>query len=479
MNKQHENSDVEAQGSWLEEVFAITKRVTGTKWMELRERTMDARNQMRERLAAQGTYFGTATAHAMVEILEKEIRDHADVLLSTVKELLDSSNRPLTKEAGERVVAFCDETFGAPASVLGPMHIFDEEIKRAYRGRLPSTASTAVRQKLKAAKGSAGLRMRVDLQKYLFQRGERLEASTTVPLSGRLRSPDGGRKDSTSMGLRVFLCHSSGDKMAIRELYDRLKADGYEPWLDEKNLLPGQDWENAIRRAVRESDVVIVCVSRGSTTKEGFVQKEIKLALDVSDEKPEETIFLIPARLEECPTPERLQKWHRVDLFQEDGYSNLRRALEQRAATLSRRLPKEAMAEDKKTTESRAGHVNDLAVGVRVGSKMHKTGGFVIQALVTNYTDRPVRLSRLALEWWLADSDHGARTKEIPLEKPLAVNAVDEKISINLSDTEAMQGDEKYSDLRELYAALHARIGIHYYAKHTLVVTRTDSFKVL
>lgn len=42
--------------------------------------------------------------------------------------------------------------------------------------------------------------------------------------------------------LRVFLCHSSGDKPAVRYLYYRLCEENIEPWLDEENLLPGQDW---------------------------------------------------------------------------------------------------------------------------------------------------------------------------------------------------------------------------------------------
>jgi hypothetical protein len=37
--------------------------------------------------------------------------------------------------------------------------------------------------------------------------------------------------------LRVFLCHSSQDKPAVRELYKRLGGEGWiDPWLDEENL---------------------------------------------------------------------------------------------------------------------------------------------------------------------------------------------------------------------------------------------------
>jgi hypothetical protein len=67
--------------------------------------------------------------------------------------------------------------------------------------------------------------------------------------------------------LSVFLCHASEDKALVREIAHRLRQDGFEPWLDEKQLLPGDDWEFKIRRAVRRSDVVVVCLSRRSVNK--------------------------------------------------------------------------------------------------------------------------------------------------------------------------------------------------------------------
>src|SRR5580658_10031947 len=120
--------------------------------------------------------------------------------------------------------------------------------------------------------------------------------------------------------LKIFLCHSSGDKAAVRELWARLRADGFQPWLDEEDLLPGQHWANEIPKAVRNCDVVIVCLSRASVTKVGFVQKEIKLALDVAEMQPEGSIFLIPLKLEECDVPERLKDWQWVDYFEPDGH---------------------------------------------------------------------------------------------------------------------------------------------------------------
>jgi hypothetical protein len=134
--------------------------------------------------------------------------------------------------------------------------------------------------------------------------------------------------------LRVFLCHSKEDKPQVRKLYARLQQDGFVPWLDEEDLIPGQDWREEISKAVRACEVVVVCLSKSSVTREGYVQKEIGLALDVADEKPEGTIFIIPVRLEEVDAPGRLSRWHWVNLFEEDGHQRLRRALTVRAGTL-------------------------------------------------------------------------------------------------------------------------------------------------
>lgn len=47
-------------------------------------------------------------------------------------------------------------------------------------------------------------------------------------------------------------------------------------------LVAGQNWELEIQRAARASDIVLVCLSSESVTKAGFMQREIKQALDVA-----------------------------------------------------------------------------------------------------------------------------------------------------------------------------------------------------
>jgi len=140
--------------------------------------------------------------------------------------------------------------------------------------------------------------------------------------------------------LRVFLCHASQDKPIVRELYQRLsKKDWVDPWLDEEKLLPGQNWDMEIEKAVEEADIVIVCLSNNSTTKEGYIQKEIKKVLDVADEKPEGSIFIIPLRIDNCEVPRRLKMWHWLDYSKENAYEKLEKSLTQRFESLGEKIP--------------------------------------------------------------------------------------------------------------------------------------------
>lgn len=146
--------------------------------------------------------------------------------------------------------------------------------------------------------------------------------------------------------LRVFLCHASQDKPIVRKMYHRLVIQGWiDPWLDEQKLLPGQNWEKEIENAIEVSDAVIVCLSKHSVTKEGFIQKELRKVLDIADEKPEGTIFVIPLRLDDCDVPKRVSKFQFFNLFPERQiewvYERIYRSLDIRANSLGLHVKKE------------------------------------------------------------------------------------------------------------------------------------------
>ncbi|HSG41831.1 MAG TPA: toll/interleukin-1 receptor domain-containing protein [Anaerolineales bacterium] len=142
--------------------------------------------------------------------------------------------------------------------------------------------------------------------------------------------------------LRVFLSYASQDRSKVRELSLRLVKEGWiDVWIDEKKLLPGQDWRIKIEEAVEESDIVIICLSNRSVSKEGYVQKEIRYAREIALEKPEGTIFLIPLRLDECNVPRGLRFLQWVDYFGENKDESYRAIIESLKERVEQRTGKE------------------------------------------------------------------------------------------------------------------------------------------
>ena len=151
---------------------------------------------------------------------------------------------------------------------------------------------------------------------------------------------------------QIFISYAREDEVRVKEIYHRLKSAGYEPWLDREHLIPGQKWEPLIKSALKRSAFALICLSEGSINKRGFVQKEIKQAVEHSYEKLEDDIWLIPARLDDCEVPEILGAIQRVDLFLDEGFNDLLRALEFQLKKLGKAPPRIAATSDKTRVRS-------------------------------------------------------------------------------------------------------------------------------
>jgi tetratricopeptide (TPR) repeat protein len=159
---------------------------------------------------------------------------------------------------------------------------------------------------------------------------------------------------NTDRNLRVFLCHTSQDKPVIRELYQRLLAEGWiDPWLDVAKLLPGQHWTSVIQESLNRADVVIVAISDGSTNKEGFVQREMNYAWDRSLEKPRHVIYLIPLRVEDCDVPYDFREKQWADYFGDKKEETYTALLESMKLRHEQKLRQENEENTRKETENK------------------------------------------------------------------------------------------------------------------------------
>jgi hypothetical protein len=263
---------------------------------------------------------------------------------------------------------------------------YNETIRSTIKSRIESR-----KQRILEVKGIAtelGFKMR--------ESEEKPDADTTSPKGPPLEAPKKRKSRTNSTAkiparrLNIFLCHSSDDKPEIRDLYHTLKSyKSLKPWLDEEDLVAGRDWELEIRKAVKNSDVILVCLSKGSINKRGFVQKEIKYALDVADEQPEGAIFLIPLRLEECEVPDRLRSRHWVDYFRPNGYERLLDALKVRAQELGIKISNTVSSKVRKQKPPKSGgsiyvrrdaqgrfyESDDIGRSLKLGAKGRKKEG--------------------------------------------------------------------------------------------------------
>jgi TIR domain/CHAT domain len=103
----------------------------------------------------------------------------------------------------------------------------------------------------------------------------------------------------------VFLCHNGSDKPRVRQLARELEAKGILPWLDERELPPGQPWQPLLERqiaSIRAAAVFVGAAGVGPWQEQemygflrAFVERKIPVIpvlLQDAAEQPELPMFL-------------------------------------------------------------------------------------------------------------------------------------------------------------------------------------------
>jgi len=129
---------------------------------------------------------------------------------------------------------------------------------------------------------------------------------------------------------KVFLSYVRQDKEKVKTVYHQLKSLGLNPWMDIENLQPGEIWVEKIEDAIKSSDLVLLCFSRASLNKSGFISKEIDIALkEYHNNKSNETI-LIPVKLDDSNIPPQLSMFQYADLTNKEGWDKLINTLKEK-----------------------------------------------------------------------------------------------------------------------------------------------------
>jgi hypothetical protein len=127
-------------------------------------------------------------------------------------------------------------------------------------------------------------------------------------------------RNATAKHVFLSYCHDNRDEVA--RLRAELKERGETVWWDE-DILPGQDWKQAIRQALRDSYAMVLCLSRESQLRDATgIYPEAFDAIGIYRQYGPGKIFLIPVRLNECEIPlveiddtRTLDRLQNIDLF--------------------------------------------------------------------------------------------------------------------------------------------------------------------
>jgi len=211
--------------------------------------------------------------------------------------------------------------------------------------------------------------------------------------------------------LRVFSCHDLEDKSVVYGLYQRFLDLGWvNPWLDEKNLLPGQDRETERDKVLKSTDLALVFLSKQSLEQEGNLYREMRVLVDIQKEKPENSIFIIPVRLDACEIPQLLRSWYPVNFFtsydeREEAYLKILKSMESQLKRVSYKKAKRRPAH--MVYPSIIEDVDDLACSTFGGFSFVKIpkGKFIMGSRASNNLsgedEHPQRPYEIPYNFWI------------------------------------------------------------------------------
>src|SRR6266404_2312869 len=142
----------------------------------------------------------------------------------------------------------------------------------------------------------------------------------TLPKVLLSKSRDQIRSELVTEPLKIFISYDSADAERVRDLHDWLISEpGLDPWLDKVSIKPGQTWERVLQRALKNAQVAIVCLSNRALKNRGNFYGESEFIRKRALSKPEDAVYVIPVKLEECGPSKRFARWQMVDLYASDG----------------------------------------------------------------------------------------------------------------------------------------------------------------
>ncbi len=109
----------------------------------------------------------------------------------------------------------------------------------------------------------------------------------------------------------IFISYATPDRERVLPFFDHLKSRGFNAWMDVRCLKAGQNWDFEIKRALNKASLILIFISNNSYDRRGYVQRELRLALDKLNEKLIDDIYVIPILLDDdVSIPDQIRSIH-------------------------------------------------------------------------------------------------------------------------------------------------------------------------
>ncbi len=103
----------------------------------------------------------------------------------------------------------------------------------------------------------------------------------------------------------VFISYRSIDyEYGVSKIVASLEKNGISVWIDRESILPGQDWQIAIRSAISNGMYFLACFSNNYWKRtKNYMNEELQIAIEQMREIPDDQVWFIPVKLDDCNIP--------------------------------------------------------------------------------------------------------------------------------------------------------------------------------
>jgi hypothetical protein len=119
------------------------------------------------------------------------------------------------------------------------------------------------------------------------------QIAAIIPATATENLPSNILQARASRGIRLFVCHSSDDKPTAREFVTLVETEvGAHRWIDEEELIVGDDLRDAIRKALKAPNQYVIPFITRRSVNSSWVARELKWAL--GEEERQQRVCILP-----------------------------------------------------------------------------------------------------------------------------------------------------------------------------------------